>query len=190
MSTESEHISHNIYGNANDNPYCLNPREKAHNLLDTILDGYDRELAFENKLLRQENNSLREELTAKNNTIKALNTQINELVKALGTRSIKQAKKKSKKTKEKIENNFSKLIQHTDKPKVLKRLHELIDGKSGMLVGAVLKKAANDKILIRTPKEKEYKSEFELKGTWRSISNYFDDSKQKVKEAVNNIIIF
>ena len=71
------------------------------------------------------------------------------------------------------EGDFLGLIQYHDKEKLLNRLHELIDGKSGADVGSVIRKAIDDGYLMNEPTKADYESEFELIGTWQAIHNYF-----------------
>lgn len=86
---------------------------------------------------------------------------------------------------------FRDIIQYSDKDKLLKRLHELIDGKSGADVGAVLLNAYFIKpYLTRRPKKKEFESEFELIGSWSAISNYMSENNQNAIDLANKIVIF
>lgn len=87
--------------------------------------------------------------------------------------------------------SFDNIIQYRDKEELKKRLHELIDGKSGKDVGIVLARAKTvDGYLTRFPTQKEYESEFELNGSWQSISNYFYKDDNTTLGSVNSIIIF
>lgn len=98
-----------------------------------------------------------------------------------------------KKTKkEKKESNFRDIIQYPDKERLLKRLHELIDGKKGADVGSVLFKATEDKLLTRVPYQAEYESEFTLIGCWSAIHNYmvFDPNDNNKLTRAFNIKIF
>lgn len=98
-----------------------------------------------------------------------------------------------KKTKkEKKESNFRDIIQYPDKERLLKRLHELIDGKKGADVGSVLFKATEDKLLTRVPYQAEYESEFTLIGCWSAIHNYmvFDPNDNNKLTRAFNIEIF
>lgn len=154
-----------------------------------MLDSYCSDVIQENNSLRTENKNLRKENNEKDQTIAELRSEIKELLKVIGERSIANTKQKTQKIVGKIENKFADLIQHEDKKLVLRRLHELIDGKRGKDVGTVLKKATIDQLLTRTPKENEYKSEFELIGTWRAISHYMNNDKIAIAEIINNIKI-
>lgn len=87
---------------------------------------------------------------------------------------------------------FADLIQHQDKEKILSRLHELIDGRGGSDVGSILAKAIWDGYLKREPTQEEYKSEFNLIGSWEGIRKYFagfKDDDKKLQRALD-IIIF
>lgn len=85
--------------------------------------------------------------------------------------------------------NFSDIIQYPDKEKLLKRLHELIDGKSGADVGCVILAAKLNNYIIRNPKRKEFESEFEIIGSWTAITNYFSESNNALDRA-NKIVLF
>lgn len=100
-----------------------------------------------------------------------------------------QPKKTKKKKKE---SNFRDIIQYPDKERLLKRLHELIDGKKGADVGSVLFKATEDKLLTRVPYQAEYESEFTLIGYWSAIHNYmvFDPNDNNKLTRAFNIKIF
>lgn len=96
-----------------------------------------------------------------------------------------------KKTPKKKEPNFDDCIQYGDKEKLKKRLHELIDGKSGADVGSVLFRAKYvEGYLSRWPTQAEFKQEFELIGTWSAIHNYFDENSAKAHDRAANVIIF
>lgn len=190
MGKTSKDISHKLYGYSEDSSYNISPREKAHLLLDNMLNDYNLDIIQENKELRFQNEMLTKENKDKDKKIEELNSQIRIMLQILTERGKSKMTNTIEKAKNKVDNSFSSLIQHKNKNMVIKRLHELIDGKSGKSVGAVLRKAVVDKLLSRTPTEKEFKSEFVLIGSWRAISNYFDYDKQKVKETVDNVIIF
>lgn len=86
---------------------------------------------------------------------------------------------------------FSDIIQYPNKDELLKRLHELIDGKGGAEVGAVLLNAwLINSYLTRRPTKAEFESEFELIGSWQAISNYMNDNSEKALEKANRIVIF
>lgn len=82
------------------------------------------------------------------------------------------------------------IIQYEDKDKLLERLHKLIDGKGGADVGAVFLKAKLDGYITRTPTQKEFRSEFELIGSWQGISNYFNENSENALSKSNTITIF
>lgn len=87
--------------------------------------------------------------------------------------------------------NFKDIIQYPDKDKLLERLHELIDGKSGADVGAVLLNACSiNPYLTRRPTQAEFESEFELIGSWQAISNYMNENSEKALVKANRIAIF
>ena len=87
--------------------------------------------------------------------------------------------------------SFRDIIQYPDKDKLLERLHELIDGKGGADVGAVLLNAYSIKpYLTGKPTQAEFKSEFELRGTWQAISNYMNENSEKALAKANRIVIF
>lgn len=85
---------------------------------------------------------------------------------------------------------FSDLIQYRDKEALLKRLHFLIDGKSGADVGAVLLKAQQQGYLTECPTKAEYESEFSLVGSWQAIHNYMNPGNSNALVKANKIIIF
>lgn len=95
--------------------------------------------------------------------------------------------KKEKTTKPKA--NFSDIIQYSDKEKLLKRLHELIDGRSGADVGCIILSAKLNNYIIRNPTRKEFESEFEIIGSWTAITNYFSESNNALDRA-NKIVLF
>lgn len=84
---------------------------------------------------------------------------------------------------------FRDIIQYEDKEKLLKRLHTLIDGKGGADAGSVLLSARLSNYLTRNPTQAEFKSEFELIGSWSAISNYMNDNNQNALDRANRIII-
>ena len=92
-----------------------------------------------------------------------------------------------KKGKLKKQKTFRDIIQYEDKEKILKRLHQLIDGKKGKDVGVILFKCVKEKVITRLPTQKEYETEFTLNGTWRNISLYMKGDKQVVQDAAKNI---
>lgn len=97
-----------------------------------------------------------------------------------------------KKTKkEKKVPNFRDIIQYPDKERLIRRLHELIDGKGGADVGSVLLRAKLiDHYLTRNPKQEEYESEFKLIGHWNAIHNYLSENNLNALDRANKIVIF
>lgn len=85
--------------------------------------------------------------------------------------------------------DFRNIIQYEDKEKLLRRFHELIDGRSGADVGAVLLNARMNNLLTRNPTRNEFVSEFELIGSWSAISNYMSDNNTNALDRANKIII-
>lgn len=104
------------------------------------------------------------------------------------TESSSITRKKSTR-KEKIY-NFSDIIQYHDKKELLERLHFLIDGRGGAAVGAVIQKAKMDGYLTRYPYEGDFRQEFEVKGSWNAISNYFNEDDNKCLAKSADVIIF
>lgn len=93
--------------------------------------------------------------------------------------------------------NFRALIQYgnseADKDKLLKRLHYLIDGKSGIDVGSVLLNAWNIKgYLTKKPGKGDYESEFGPIDTnkWKAIAKYLDEGNNNALSRANQIILF
>ena len=85
---------------------------------------------------------------------------------------------------------FLHLILHPEPKKLLKRLHQLIDGKRGAAVGAVLMRAQQKGYLIKVPTQAEFESAFTLIGGWTAIHNYMNDNNEKALAKANKIIIF
>ena len=116
---------------------------------------------------------------------------INNLLKAklkLFSQKVKQ-KQEVEKKKHSVP-IFLHLILHPEPKKLLKRLHQLIDGKSGAAVGAVLLRAQQKGYLSKVPTQAEFESEFTLNGGWNAIHNYMNDNNQKALAKANKIIIF
>lgn len=87
--------------------------------------------------------------------------------------------------------SFRNIIQYKDKDGLLKRLHELIDGKGGAEVGAILLNAYYiNPYLTRRPTQVEFESEFSLIGSWSAISNYMSEDNQNALDKANKIMIF
>ncbi|MCD8297055.1 MAG: hypothetical protein LUC88_05725 [Prevotella sp.] len=87
---------------------------------------------------------------------------------------------------------FYTLIQYPDKDKLLKRLHELIDGKGGKAVAEVLFCAYDiKKYLSDRPTEYQVRQEFsKIKGTWKAIEKYLNSSYLAQLRENNNVVIF
>lgn len=85
---------------------------------------------------------------------------------------------------------FSDIIQYEDKDRLLKRLHELIDGKGGADVGSVILQAWLTNLITRKPTRREFESEFKTTGSWTAIYKYFDDNNQNALDRANRIVFF
>lgn len=92
----------------------------------------------------------------------------------------------NKKSKSNKTSNFRDIVQTENKDKLIKRLHELIDGKGGVDVGVVIVAAVDiHNYLTRYPHEKEFKDEFwNIKYSWKAIANTFT----KARNGDNNIL--
>jgi len=86
--------------------------------------------------------------------------------------------------------NFRDCIQYNDPNKLLQRLHQLVDGKSGADVGCVFLAASIKGLITRLPTKSEYESEFFLKGSWSAIHNYMDDNNENALSRANRIVFF
>ena len=86
--------------------------------------------------------------------------------------------------------NFDVVIQYPNKAKLKKRLHALIDGKSGADVGCVILQARIKGYITRNPTQSEFVNEFGLNGSWSAIKNYMSDNNQNALERANRIVIF
>lgn len=84
---------------------------------------------------------------------------------------------------------FASIIQHSNKEQVLERLHGLIDGRRGADVGAVLLRARQVGYLARNPTQAEFRSEFQLIGTWQAISKYMSDNNLNALDRANKVLI-
>ena len=116
---------------------------------------------------------------------------INNLLKAklkLFSQKVKQKQEVEK--KKHSTPKFLHLILHPEPKKLLRRLHRLINGKSGAEVGAVLLRAQQKGYLSKVPTQAEFESEFTLNGGWNAIHNYMNDNNQKALAKANKIIIF
>lgn len=98
--------------------------------------------------------------------------------------------KKEEQKKRTPTHKFSDLILHKEPEKLLERLHQLIDGKRGAAVGAVLMRAQQKGYLIKVPTQAEFESAFTLIGGWNAIQNYMNDNSTKALAKANKIIIF
>lgn len=116
---------------------------------------------------------------------------VNNLLKAklkLFSQKVKQKQEVEK--KKHSTHKFLHLVLHPEPKKFLERLHQLIDGKSGAAVGAVLLRAQQKGYLSDVPTKMEFESEFTLIGKWNAIQNYTSDSNLKALAKANKIIIF
>lgn len=116
---------------------------------------------------------------------------INNLLKAklkLFSQKVKQLQEVEKKRH--ATPKFHHLILHPEPKKLLRRLHQLIDGKSGAAVGAVLLHAQLKGYLSKVPTRAQFESEFTLNGGWNAIQNYMNDNNEKAWFKANQIIIF
>lgn len=86
--------------------------------------------------------------------------------------------------------DFYKIVQHEDPERFVRRLHQLIDGRRGADVGCVLLKCAQEGYISRSPKQKEFESEFTRIGGWKAIHNYMSDNNENALERANKIVIF
>ena len=86
--------------------------------------------------------------------------------------------------------SFHSIIQYEDADMLLRRLHQLIDGRRGADVGSVLFKCLIDGLISRRPTRKEFETEFQLLGSWTSIHKYMDDNNVNALDRANKIIIF
>jgi hypothetical protein len=66
----------------------------------------------------------------------------------------------------------------------------LIDGKKGADVGCVFLRCKQVGYITRRPTQAEFKSEFELKGTWAAIHKYMDEDSMNALDRANKVIIF
>jgi hypothetical protein len=89
---------------------------------------------------------------------------------------LEQWKNESQPTKSASDNqSFESLLQcpANDKERVMARLRELLDGKGGQQVALILAAAMfKYHYIISMPTERQYASEFQLKGVWRSVTDY------------------
>lgn len=86
--------------------------------------------------------------------------------------------------------SFHSIIQYEDADMLLRRLHQLIDGRRGADVGSVLLKCLLDGYIGRRPTQREFEEEFQLIGGWRAIHKYMDDNNENALIRSNKVIIF
>ena len=95
------------------------------------------------------------------------------------------------------EPSFCGIVQHTDKEKVINRLHYLIDGKTGSEVGAILLRAKLDGLLIRVPTKAEFEGEFgklvddensKARSKWEAIRKYMDSENETALNKCSTIM--
>ena len=86
--------------------------------------------------------------------------------------------------------SFYCIVQHEDPEKLVERLHQLIDKRSGADVGCVFLKCLQDGYITRKPTKKEFVSEFSLIGGWKAIHNYMSDNNENALDRANKIIVF
>ncbi len=106
----------------------------------------------------------------------------------------KKTSSEDKATRE--ESSFYNIILYSDKDKLVKRLHQLIDGNKGAYVGSVLYKADKKRYIRNIPTQDEFESEFRLVGSWQAIYNYAkpnmnnDNKLQNAIKKAEDVIIF
>lgn len=90
------------------------------------------------------------------------------------------------------EKSFCNILQCEDKDAFMKRLHSLIDGKSGKAVALVFYRAKKDGYIVKYPTHKEYESEFGIitDGKWESIRKHFDKGDSRDMEIDSSNIRF
>lgn len=86
--------------------------------------------------------------------------------------------------------SFRNLVQHPEPERLMRRLHQLIDGRSGAAVGSVLMKCIQENWLSRNPTRAEFCGEFALAGTWSAIHNYLDENNENALAKANKVVIF
>lgn len=96
----------------------------------------------------------------------------------------------NQKEKVKKDTSFRSIIQYEDPDKLLNRLHQLIDERSGADVGCVLLKAYQENYITKKPTKKQFLSEFELIGSWSAITNYLNENNENALERANRIVFF
>lgn len=99
-------------------------------------------------------------------------------------------KKRNKFVTKSTQGSFANIIQYEDREKFLKRLHVLIDGRSGADVGCVILRALQENYIMRLPTRKEFESEFKIIGSWTAIHNYMDNNSDKALDRANRIVFF
>ena len=116
--------------------------------------------------------------------------KIKRLKEVYGIESDTQSCSTLSKNEKKKASNFSDIIQYEDKERLLKRLHELIDGRGGADVGSVILQAWLTNLITRKPTRKEFESEFKTRGCWTAIYKYLDDNNQNALDRANRIVFF
>lgn len=86
--------------------------------------------------------------------------------------------------------DFADIIQYEDKERLLKRFHDLVDGRKGADVGCVFLRAWYEHLITRFPTRKEFEAEFTLIGSWSAIHNYMSDNNQNALDRANKIVFF
>lgn len=86
--------------------------------------------------------------------------------------------------------SFRSIVQYPDADELIARLHQLIDGSQGADVGCVLLHCKLHNYLKRTPTLQEFRSEFQLMGTWKSIQKYMNENNLNALGRANSIIVF
>lgn len=95
-----------------------------------------------------------------------------------------------KMTDEQKEVSFHHLIQYPESDKFLQRLHQLIDGSKGADVGCVLLHCKQNNWLKRVPTEREFCSEFNLLGKWKSVQKYMNENNLNALSRANQVMFF
>ena len=86
--------------------------------------------------------------------------------------------------------NFRHLVQYPEPDRLMRRLHELIDGRNGADVGCVLMRCVQENYLMRNPTQAEFCAEFQLIGSWQSIYKYMNEDCLNALSKANRVVIF
>lgn len=86
--------------------------------------------------------------------------------------------------------HFRDIVQYPDVDKLMARLHQLIDGKGGAIVGSTLLRCKQLNYVIDIPTQAQFIDEFELRGSWSAIYKYMDDNNLNALDKANRITIF